>query len=50
MCVKLAWLELQVRSGSVRSASAAGLAPQELEGGYVLSCVSYVDGEVTVEA
>ena len=50
MCVKLAWLELQVRSGSVRPAFAVGLAPQELEAGYVLSCVRCVDGEGAVEA
>ncbi len=42
--------KLRVCSGKVLTASQAGLSPDEIEDGYVLSCVGFVDGDVTVQA
>lgn len=42
--------KLKVTRGNVPCASTAGLAPHEIDEGYVLSCVGYIDGDVAVEA
>jgi all-trans-retinol 13,14-reductase len=42
--------KLRVDKGQVLASSSAALAPHEVDEGYVLSCVAYVDGEVRIAA